>query len=116
MRYVALLRGINVGGKSLIRMAALRECVEGLGLDDVTTYIASGNVLFRSRERDPARLDTLLEQAIERHFALPVRVVVRSAREITRIAAGIPEAWIGVPELRVTVGFVLRDAGARSIA
>jgi uncharacterized protein (DUF1697 family) len=116
MRYVALLRGINVGGKSLIRMAALRECVEGLGLDDVTTYIASGNVFFRSRERDPARLDTLLEQAIERHFALPVRVVVRSAREITRIAAGIPEAWIGVPELRVTVGFVLRGAGAGSIA
>ena len=46
MRYVALLRGINVGGKTLIKMADLRACVEQLGFDDVSTYIASGNVLF----------------------------------------------------------------------
>ena len=77
MRYVALLRGINVGGKSIIRMADLRECAEALGLEDVSTYIASGNLLFRSRERSAARLEAALEQALQRRFALPVRIVVR---------------------------------------
>ena len=47
MRYVALLRGINVGGKSIVRMADLKECVEALGHDNVSTFIASGNVFFR---------------------------------------------------------------------
>ena len=63
VRYVALLRGINVGGKTLIKMAELRACVEALGLDDVSTYIASGNVLFESGERDAAKLETTIERA-----------------------------------------------------
>src|SRR5215210_1692853 len=62
MRYVALLRGINVGGKSIIRMADLRECVEELGYEDVSTFIASGNVVLRvnvaflRRSRDGRKL------------------------------------------------------------
>jgi hypothetical protein len=52
VRYVALLRGINVGGKTLIKMADLKQCVEGLGFDDVSTYIASGSVLFESGKHD----------------------------------------------------------------
>jgi uncharacterized protein (DUF1697 family) len=49
-RYVALLGGINVGGKNLIRMPALKACFEDAGFEDVTTYIQSGNVLFRSSQ------------------------------------------------------------------
>ena len=50
--YIALLRGINVGGKNLIKMAELKQMFEGLGLSNVQTYIQSGNVLFRSQEEE----------------------------------------------------------------
>lgn len=113
--YVALLRGINVGGNALIRMAELRECVAALGHEDVRTYIASGNVLFRSNERSAATLDARLEEALESRFGFPVRVVVRSAAEVARIVERIPERWRS-PDLRVSVWFLLRGADARAIA
>jgi uncharacterized protein (DUF1697 family) len=116
VRYVALLRGINVGGKSLIKMAALKECIEAIGHDEVRTYIASGNVLFDSKERSGAKLDAQFERAIEKTFGLPVRVVVRSGAEIQRIAACIPQAWIGAADLRVTVAYLLRGTDARTVA
>lgn len=50
--YIALLRGINVGGKNMIKMAELKQMFEGLGLSSVQTYIQSGNVLFRSQEEE----------------------------------------------------------------
>jgi uncharacterized protein (DUF1697 family) len=115
MRYVALLRGINVGGNAIIRMAELRDCAVGLGLEDVSTYIASGNLLFRSSERATG-LESALEDAIEQRFELPIRVVVRSAREIARIADAVPAAWVGASHLRVTVGFLLRGATAGRLA
>lgn len=116
MRYVALLRGINVGGTSLIRMAELRDCISGLGHEEVATYIASGNVLFRTAERDARRLESQLEQAIEDRFGLQVRTVVRSAAEVKRIVARIPTHWLDDAELRVTVAFVLREGNASTIA
>jgi uncharacterized protein (DUF1697 family) len=97
-------------------MAALRECVEAVGHADVRTYIASGNVLFESKERSGAALDAQLERAIERTFGLPVRVVVRSGAEIERIAGHVPKAWLDVAELRVTVAFLLRGTDARTVA
>jgi uncharacterized protein (DUF1697 family) len=115
MRYAALLRGINVGGNAVIRMADLRECALALGLEDVSTYIASGNLLFRS-QRTAVDLESALEQALRERFALPTRVVVRSAAEISRIVARIPAAWIGAAHLRVTVAFLLRDVDARRLA
>ena len=116
MRYVALLRGINVGGNTLIKMAALKECVEAIGHTDVRTYIASGNVLFESKERSGAKLDAQFERAIEKAFGLPVRVVVRSGTEIRRIAESVPKPWVGDADLRVTVAYLLRGNDARSIA
>ena len=116
MRYVALLRGINVGGNTIIKMAELRDCVAALGHADVRTYIASGNVLFESSERSGVKLDAAFERAIDNRFSLPVRVVVRSAAEMRRIVAAIPERWIGADELRVTVAFLLRGNDARSVA
>jgi uncharacterized protein (DUF1697 family) len=110
------LRGINVGGNSLIKMAALKECVEAIGHADVRTYIASGNVLFESKERSGAKLDAELERAIEKAFDLPVRVVVRSGAEIQRIVDHVPKPWIGSADLRVMVAFLLRGANGRTIA
>ena len=116
MRYVALLRGINVGGRSTIRMAELKECVEGLGFDDVATFIASGNVLLSTPERDAAKLEGKIERALERRFDLPIAVVVRSRAELGRIVKAIPAEWIGNEKLRVNVAFLRRKLDGRKLA
>ena len=114
-RYVALLRGINVGGKTLVKMAELRACLQELGLDDVSTYIASGNVLFQTGERDAARLEAAIERAIERRFGLAVKVVVLDRPAYARIVRAIPKRWIGDAGVRANVAFVRRGSDARDV-
>jgi uncharacterized protein (DUF1697 family) len=115
VRYVALLRGINVGGKSLIKMADLKTCVEALGLEDVSTYIASGNVLFASGERETAKLERKIEHAIEQRFRLPVKVVVLDRPSYGRIVGAVPASWQGDAGLRANVAFVRRGTDARTV-
>jgi uncharacterized protein (DUF1697 family) len=115
VRYVALLRGINVGGKTLVKMADLKTCLEAVGLEGVSTYIASGNVLFESRERDAAKLEKAIETAIEDRFALPVKVVVLGRAAYGRIVKSIPKAWIGDATLRANIAFVRRGTDARQV-
>jgi len=115
MRYVALLRGINVGGKTLIKMAELRTCAEELGLDAVATFIASGNLLFESPERSAAKLETRLERALEERFELPVTVVVLDRSAYARIVKAVPKAWVGDETLRANVAFVRRGTNAKQV-
>ena len=95
-QYVALLRGINVGGKNIIKMADLKACLEAAGIDDVATYIQSGNVLLRSAD-STRRLTERLEQLLSEAFAYRSRVVVRSHAELRRIVTGAPEGFGGEP-------------------
>jgi uncharacterized protein (DUF1697 family) len=115
MRYVALLRGINVGGKSIVRMADLKECVEDLGYEDVSTFIASGNVLFESAT-DAAKLESELERKLEQRFDLPIAVVVLSRATLARVVKAIPASWIGRDSLRVNVAFLRRNLDGRKLA
>ena len=115
MKYVALLRGINVGGKTLIKMADLRTCAEELGLDAVSTFIASGNLLFESAERSPATLETKIERAVEKLFELPVKVVVLDRTAYGRIVKAVPKAWIGDTTLRANVAFLRRGTNAKEV-
>jgi len=115
VRYIALLRGINVGGKTLIRMADLRTCVEQVGLEDVSTFIASGNVLFESATRDAAKLETTIERAIEQRFELPVKVVVLDRAAYGRIVKAIPKSWVGDESVRANVAFVRRGTDAKQV-
>jgi uncharacterized protein (DUF1697 family) len=115
VRYVALLRGINVGGRTLVKMDALRSCLEALGLDDVSTYIASGNVLFESGQRVAATLETTIEHAIEQTFELPVKVVVLDRAAYARVVKAIPTSWIGDASVRANVAFVRRGTDARKV-
>ena len=96
-QYVALLRGINVGGKNLIRMPALKACFEDLGFVDVRTYIQSGNVLFRAAGSDPARLTTQIEAALSEMFNYESRVVVRSLKQMKEIVSHAPKGFGGDP-------------------
>jgi uncharacterized protein (DUF1697 family) len=115
VRYVALLRGINVGGRTLVKMADLKACFEQLGFEDVSTYIASGNVLFESGETDAARLATTIEAAIEQRFELPVKVVVLDRATYARIVKAVPKPWIGDASLRANVAFVRRGTDAKAV-
>ncbi|HJY66025.1 MAG TPA: DUF1697 domain-containing protein [Streptosporangiaceae bacterium] len=83
--HVALLRGINVGGRNKVPMAELREVVVSLGHTGVTTYIQSGNVLFTTSEDDPAKLAAALEAAIAEAFGVRSPVVVLSREDLARI-------------------------------
>ncbi len=101
-RHVALLRGINVGGRKLVPMADLRALASGLGYGDVSTYIASGNLLFTSPKADAEAADEL-SAAIDERFGFAVDVVV-AARELVRRAAQEHPFADGDPR-RVHVGF-----------
>jgi uncharacterized protein (DUF1697 family) len=111
VRHVALLRGINVGGKTLIRMADLKACFESLGFAAVSTYIASGNVLFETD--GDGDLAATIEAAIEEQLGLPVKVVVLDADAYARIVEAIPTAWIGDGDVRANVAFTRRGTDAR---
>jgi uncharacterized protein (DUF1697 family) len=95
-RYVALLRGINVGGRNKITMADLRAAFEADGFDAVGTYIQSGNVLFGSE----AALDSLendIEGMLERRFGVPLVVVVRSHRQLRNVVDKAPAGFGAAP-------------------
>ncbi len=83
--YVSMLRAVNVGGTSRIKMDALRAVYESMGLKDVRTLLASGNVVFRSGLTDRAQLVTRIMQEIERRLELRVEVMLRTLAEIASI-------------------------------
>ena len=92
-QYVALLRGINVGGNNIIKMTALKACFESLGVKDVRTYIQSGNVLFRAAGSNQANLTKRIEQALSKSFNYESRVVVRSQKQMKAIVAKAPKGF-----------------------
>ncbi len=89
-RYVALLRGINVGGHNKVAMADLRQTAADLGYTDVSTYIQSGNLLFAADEDDAPGLAAALERRITERLGVRPAVVVISAAELARVIADNP--------------------------
>jgi uncharacterized protein (DUF1697 family) len=109
VRYVALLRGINVGGNNKVAMAELKETVARIGGEDVRTHINSGNVIFDHRGRSPARLATKVEQGIADDLGLEIKVLVLTAAELSWIAEAIPDAWSNDETMRSDVIFLWDD-------
>ncbi len=87
--YIALLRGINVGGKNIIKMGDLKHAFEAIGLSQVRTYIQSGNVLFKSNEEEEP-LRKRIEHEIERVFGFEITVVLRTDKELEYITQNCP--------------------------
>jgi len=98
-RYLALLRGINVGGKNLIRMTELAACLGENGLSSVTTYIASGNVLFEARDSSAVALTLRLEKVLAETFSYRASVVLLDRRQLRRIVARAPDGFGRRPAL-----------------
>jgi uncharacterized protein (DUF1697 family) len=96
-QYIALLRGINVGGKNLIKMTELKACFETLGFEKVRTYIQSGNVLFSADKSDQVKLTGRIEDALSKRFTYTSRVVVRSYKQMKDIVVHAPKGFGGDP-------------------
>lgn len=88
--YVCLLRGINVGGHKKIKMPDLKYLFESVDLEDVTTYIQSGNVVFKSTGLDVATLETRLEQAVLSDFGYDVSIFIRTNDEFKTLISNLP--------------------------
>jgi uncharacterized protein (DUF1697 family) len=98
-RYVALLRGINVGGRNLVGMPALKALIEEeCGCTDVATYIQSGNVIFTSKEKRTA-LVARIERELSTAFSHEATIVLRSLAEMRRIVEGAPAGFGRRPAL-----------------
>lgn len=110
-RYVALLRGINVGGNNIIRMTDLCGRFADMGCTQVATYIQSGNVVFSSRQKSKAKLTKTIEKALSESFGCDSRVVVVSAAELEQVVAQAPA---GSGKKRLAIGTTSCSSRSRS--
>lgn len=115
MKYVALLRGINVGGNNKIKMADLKVAVEKAGYTRVVTFIQSGNVIFDSSVTDREKIAKHLEQVIQKTFRIASRVVIRSLPQMKKVLAGMPVSW-KKDDIRKYVAFIKEPMTATAAA
>jgi uncharacterized protein (DUF1697 family) len=103
MVYIALLRGVNVGGNSMVSMATLKACFEQLGFKDIKTYINSGNVIFSTKQEATDVLAGRIETALDQVFDPGIRVLVKTREELQRLAADVPTVWVNDADMRCDV-------------
>jgi uncharacterized protein (DUF1697 family) len=90
MRYISLLRGINVGGNKTIKMAELKTLYESLGFAQVQTLLQSGNVVFQSDSADSVAIVQQLETGIQAHFGFEVKIILRTAPQWDALITNAP--------------------------
>ncbi len=119
MKYVALLRGINVGGNNKVDMKQLKACFEKAGMLSVSTYINSGNVLFEINLARPGLatkdLKSRIEQAIEKEFGFAVPTLIVSQKIIDGLCAKIPKDWTNDTQQKTDVLFLWSEIDNRGI-
>jgi uncharacterized protein (DUF1697 family) len=113
--FVALLRGVNVGGKNMIRMGSLKESFEGMGFGDVATYINSGNIIFKTQECDARKLERSIEGMLSSEYELECKVVVRSLSEMADLVKSLPETWDGDGHWKYNVIFLRHSIDSENI-
>lgn len=109
MVYVALLRGINVGGNNKIDMKQLKETFSAAGMKSVKSSINSGNVIFKDEDHTKAKLQELLEKAIAKEFKLEIKVLIRSLDEYDAMMKLVPDDWNDGPERKCDVLFLWEE-------
>lgn len=114
LRYVALLRGINIGSHNRIAMPALREALEAAGFEDVQTYVQSGNVVLGSRA-NPEAVRRKIEKVLGEQFGLDVAVVVRSRAELAAVARRNPLRKEATDPKRYQVTFLSAKLSAKVV-
>lgn len=97
-KYLALLRGINVGGNNIIRMVDLKSGFEDIGFSDVKTYIQSGNVIFNSDESDKSALIHKIETELSQRFSYKSKIVLISQKQLEIVVSNAPKGYGTQPE------------------
>lgn len=115
MKYVALIRGINVGGNSIVKMADLKVAMEKTGFANVSTYINSGNVLFESSEKNTLAIEKTVEDVLAKQFKVPVKVVVRTDTEMSHTLKEVPHAWKS-KDFRCYIAFIKNPMTPQEVA
>jgi uncharacterized protein (DUF1697 family) len=115
MNYVALLRGINVGGNSRVEMSRLKIIFENLGFSKVSTYINSGNVIFSNDKQPVNKIASKAEEAIETEFGFKVHVIVRTQEYIEQILKELPERWQNDKDMKCDVMFLWEEVHSPDI-
>lgn len=106
MIYVALLRGINVGGNNIVDMKRLKSIFESLGFSHVVTYINSGNIIFEELSKDQKEITRDIEGAIRDNFNLDIKVVIRNLDNIEAVCRELPSSWVKNDIMRTDVMFL----------
>lgn len=114
-RYVALLRGVNVGGRNKLPMADLRDIFSAAGCSAVRTYIQSGNVVFQAGQDLAERAPEIVTESIRRQFGYETVVVVRSREELRQVAASNPFDTSGDPRF-LQVAFLADTPDAEAVS
>jgi uncharacterized protein (DUF1697 family) len=109
MKYVALLRGINVGGNNRVEMSKLKGIFEDLGYLDVVTYINTGNVIFEIEEKNNEIVKKEIEKALKDNFKFEIRVVLRDGKNIEKVCKKIPTDWQNNDEMKTDVLFLWEE-------
>jgi uncharacterized protein (DUF1697 family) len=115
MTHVALLRGVNVGGRAAVDMRRLKSTFERLGFAGVRTYINSGNVIFRVPGGSEGALTERMEAAIAEDFGLQVPVLLRTAEELGLVVDAVPAGWVNDASMRCDVLFLWPEVDRPSV-
>lgn len=106
MKYVGLLRGINVGGKGIIKMAELKAAVENCGFAHVKTFIQSGNVIFESDEEKTGGIAARIEEYLLKTFKINSQTIVITYDQIKKVVLEVPSDWNQRKDLRCYIAFI----------
>ena len=115
MIYVAFLRGINVGGRSIVSMAAIKDALAVAGLSDVRTYINSGNVIFSTRASNLEKLALRVERALEAGTGMAIKALLMDHRALKKVVDAIPESWVDDRTMRTSVLLLWKQLDDRQI-
>lgn len=108
MQYIALLRGINVGGNHKVEMKKLRELFESLGYTNIQTYINSGNIIFESSKR-AALLYQTIPLELQKYFGFDIPTLLKTSTEIKDIAQAIPKSWQNNAEQKTDIAYLFKE-------
>lgn len=115
MKYIALLRGINVGGKNKVPMGDLKTCFEDAGVQNIMTYINSGNVIFDSEGQSTIELAKVCEEILQKKFGFPISVALVDANNLKEALEHAPKWWGDDPTSKHNAIFVIQPATSEEV-
>jgi uncharacterized protein (DUF1697 family) len=115
MIYVALLRGVNVGGKGKVEMSRLKDVFESLGYNNVATYINSGNVIFVPVGGSRQKITKDIEDALKAKFGFSIKVILRTQKELENLVRQTPDTWVNNRLNKCDVMFLMDEIDSPAI-